>query len=262
MRHAALHLPFDIAGVNGFASILNRCVAQHIHLAGFGINVNIADVHGETWAGTTCHQRCATCERTACTRGTRRNLRQRQRFNGDVLTGLRHRHAVFPIHHFLIDIPHGCGALLQLSNHISRRLNNRHTGGEGHPRSTGGVAEARGFRVRHLHANALVGNTQFFRCHERHRRARAADIRAAFHDCYCAVVVHVDVRAGLHARVKPETGADTATFVLAEGNLVVGMIFGSVQTLNETHGAELRTICCLHTLHRRILQAQINRVHT
>ena len=72
----ALHLTFNIGGVNGPARVLNGGEAQHIDLACLGINSQIAEVHREGCSSALGIQRGSSRNRTAGLTGFARKLRQ------------------------------------------------------------------------------------------------------------------------------------------------------------------------------------------
>ena len=51
LHYAALNLPFNVAGVDGLASILHRGVAEDGYLACFGVNFDVHNMSGECAAG-------------------------------------------------------------------------------------------------------------------------------------------------------------------------------------------------------------------
>src|SRR5690606_18343795 len=57
LRHTALDLALDVAGVDRPAYILNRSVAEDRNLAGLRVNLNIHNVGGKAWTGAASIER-------------------------------------------------------------------------------------------------------------------------------------------------------------------------------------------------------------
>ena len=211
------------------AGILDRREPQYVDLPGFRIHTDIRHVDREARTGTARVQRRAPEQRTAGASRVGGDLRQRERLDVGVHARLRNRLSVLPVDQFLFDPPCRSGALLALRDDVARCLNHRHAGGKCDAAAAGDVVVAGALGVGDQHAHAFVWNAQLFSGHQRHRRARTADVGAALDHGDGAVLVDVNFGARLHACVEPETGREAATFVGSQFRAVVRMLLRRIR---------------------------------
>ena len=79
LHAAALHLPLDVAGMDGLAGVLHRGEAQDRDLAGFGIHLDVGDTAGEGAAHALRIHRAAAHHRTAGLTETRGQFAEGER---------------------------------------------------------------------------------------------------------------------------------------------------------------------------------------
>ena len=79
LRRAALELALDVGRMNRLAGVLDHRVAQHLRGAGFGIDLDVADMGGEGNAGAVGDDLVVAGDRAAGVAGGRGDLLQRQR---------------------------------------------------------------------------------------------------------------------------------------------------------------------------------------
>ena len=107
----------------------------------------------------------------------------------------------------------------------------------------------------------LKGNTQDFRCHQRHRGAGAANIRAARQNRNVTVCNHIERGARLHTGVNPVAHGDPAAGTSGNRRLVVRVVARHFKTLPQTDAV----IGCAHhvgvALFHCVEQSELNRVH-
>ena len=168
--------------------------------------------------------------------------------------------AVAPLDRVDLAAPRSCAARARRSlDHLLRRLDHRHAGGEGDAAAAGQIAVADRCRCRRPSARTRsIGHAQLLGRHHRHRGARAADVG----DCRsttdgAAVVVDVTAAVDCAADVEPEAGADAASLVRAERRLVVRMVLARPPAFDEADVRRTsgRRTPCVAVLHRVLQRA-------
>ena len=220
----ALHLAFDIARMDRLAGVLRHDEAQHRDLAGVGIDLDIAEGRGEARCLAAGGDRVRRADRPA--RGTRLGgeVFQRQWFELADIAARRLGVAVLPVDAFDVDIPDLRGTAAQLDDDLLAGADHRYAAGVGHARAAGDVGVGYRGGVADRGADMVVRNAQRFRRHDRHRGARAADVRAAGGSGDRAVGVDVDRRARLAGAVEPIARRHAAALVRPERRLVAWMV--------------------------------------
>ena len=258
---SALHLTFNVVWMDGLAGVLDRREAVHGGAAGLPIDLDVRHVHGERRAGTLSVQRRTTRDRAASAGRVAGQVGERQRLDVHVDAGHRARLAFGPLDLILVDPPGQRSAGLELADHVLARLDHRHAGGERRAAASRRRAIAGAVRVADADADALVGHAQGFRGHQRHGGAAAADVGAALDDLDHARIGDVDLGARLVPAVEPEPDSDAATFVLAQGLVVVGVRLGGVQAVRQSDRTERRAVSGMRALFRGVLEPEVDGVH-
>jgi len=125
--------------VDRAADILRRNKAQDRHLAGLGVDLDIAELGREAGSHAAGIDRGRSRDRAAGQRLLGRQLLQRQWREVADIAGSGFRLAVLPHDTLDIDIPDQCGAGAQLLDHLLTGVDDRHAGGEGDVRAAGHI---------------------------------------------------------------------------------------------------------------------------
>jgi len=196
LGHPALDLALDIGGVDRAADILHGRIAQDFDVAGFLVDLDIADVRRKAGARTLRVDRHLGTDRAAGPTRFERDLGQGQRLEAAGVGAGRIGHAVLPFDCVGADVPDHRGALLQLLDDLLGGLCGCHAGREGDSAAAGQEREADRAGVGDDRADALDRDAEDLSRHHRHRGARAAHIRSTDSDDSRAVLVDV---AGPHS---------------------------------------------------------------
>ena len=107
---------------------------------------------------------------------------------------------VLPDHALRVHVPDQRRPLAQVLDHRLGGVHHRDAGGEGHARTAGHVRVADRPGIGDDRPHLPVVHAQRLGRHDRHRRARAADVRAAGRHQHGAVGVHLDGGARIRRR--------------------------------------------------------------
>src|SRR5262249_60984125 len=105
LRHAALQLALDIAGVNGSPDVLHRGVTDHAHDAELGVDLDVADVRAKAALRALGVELHAGADRAAHRRRLVGELGERQRLELSAIRAPRRGRAVLPLHRPRLDAP-------------------------------------------------------------------------------------------------------------------------------------------------------------
>ena len=94
LHGTALYLALHVGRVDGPSRVLNRGEAQHVDLAGLGVDHGVGEVAGERRPDTLCVQAGPAQQRATGSASATGNVRQRQRLHIRVDPRLRHGFAV------------------------------------------------------------------------------------------------------------------------------------------------------------------------
>ena len=142
-----------------------------------------------------------------------------------------------------------------------RDLCNRHAGGECYATAARGSADANCIGIADLGTNIFVIDTQHLSCNIDHRGAAAANIRVAGDHSDGAILVDVQLCAGLPANIKPEPASHTPSLVGSKGSVVVWVGLGSLQGFHKPDLFECRSIGGFDTFRGGVLQPEFNRIY-
>ena len=186
LHRAALYLPFDVAGVDGFAGVLQGREAQYLDLAGLGVHLDVHDVQREGVADTSGVDGRPSYDGAAGAIELRRQLRES---DAQLRVLLVAQGGVVVLDIVGRDVPDAGGALDQLRAGVHSGFVAGVAHLEGNAAAAGAGAVSDGVGVCYGGAHVLDGYLQHFGDVHRHRRAAAADVGRSFHQADRAVRV-------------------------------------------------------------------------
>ncbi len=173
-------------------------------------------------------ERRAADDRPAGRAGFGGDLGQRQRrmFAGTVQ---RNEPAAFPADVRHVGVPDLRGASAQLFAHVAGRLDHGHAGRVAHAAAAGDVGVPGRIGIGDRRTDALHGNAELLRHHQRLRDARAADVGVAGEHRRAAIAVERHRRARIHAGVEPEAAGKPASLIGSDRRLPVRVTPGRLE---------------------------------
>ena len=173
LGHAALHLTFHIAGMDGPSNVLDSRVAQHVHLAGFLVHGHVNHMGCKARSHTAWVDGRATRDRTAGPRQLAGEFLEGHGFVAVLGTG----EDTILKHDFIrIDLPGFGRPPLELIQHILRGFIHGRPGSKGDPAAAGHIRMANGFGIGHNRVDFFCLEAEHLRRNHGARRPRATNI--------------------------------------------------------------------------------------
>src|SRR5216683_3293875 len=176
LSHTALHLPFDVARMDGAPRVLRYRGAQYLHLARILVDLDV-DAYGREGIADRADGAgiygAASRDRAARARELRREFLQLHRRYAVPLCG---ENAAAELDFLRLALPQFCGALLELAQRIVSCLVNRQATRQRDAAATSDVRIANRVRVRDQRPHVGCVDPEQLRRYHRHRSARTADI--------------------------------------------------------------------------------------
>ncbi len=242
------------------ADILDRGIAQDLHVAGLLVDLYVTDMRRKAGSGALRVDRHLGADRTAGPPRLQRDLGQGQRLEAAGVGAGRPGHAVLPLDRVGADVPDHRGAFFELVDDLLGGLGRRHAGRERDATAAGQERKTDRAGVGDDRTDLFDRYAEDLGRHHRHRGARAADVRVADRDDRSAVLVDVAGRTRLAADVEPEARRDAAALVGPELFLQVWMVLGRFDRRGIADILPGRAVQCLDAVLGRILFAQCQRV--
>src|SRR6516162_5212297 len=232
LRHAALHLPFDIGGVDRAADILDRGVTQDLDVTGLLVDLDIADMGREAGRLALRVDLHLGADRSAGARRFSGDRGQVERLEAAGIGAGRDGFSILPLDRLGADVPHDRGAFFQFLDDLLRRLRHGHAAGESDtaPARRGAKADRR--RVADDRTDSFERNAEHLGHHHRHRSARAADVGMALGYRNRAVLVDVAGGTRLSAGIVPVAGGDATALIGAERHAQLRVRFRGLDGLH------------------------------
>ena len=177
LHHSALHLTFDVAWMDGLADILQRGVAQYLHLARLGIHLHICYVDRESRTGAGWLDVCAARYGTTGCRQLAAQFFERHRLFG---IRCRAKRRVAELDFFRLRFPDESETLLHPANYVLGCFVGRQPSRVRCPTAAGPTGVSYRIRVHDLWVDIVRVYTQHLGRLHRDRRPCAADIGGSF----------------------------------------------------------------------------------
>ena len=254
--HAApLHLPFDVAGMNRAAGVLNDRVTQNRDLGRFGIDFDVDKVRAKTVRRPFRIDRRPAHDRPTGLGQLAGQLAERDRLVARAIDAIQARDRLG------IALPQECGPLDHLLLDVEPHLVGRQPGGEGHAAAAGHVGIADAIGVGHARLHVFGRDAQGLGQLHGHRRPRASDIGRALDQAHRAIGIYVRRGARLEPDVEPIAAGDPAATMLAHQRRVpVWTGLRRLERLDEPDARVDRPVDAARPLLDGVLQPKLDRI--
>ena len=254
---AALHLPLDVAGVDGGAGVLDGGEAEDIDLARLGVDLDVDDVAGEGGADASRVGAGGGADGAAGA-----ELLASDFLPGDLLVARREDPVLEGDGVGVLGFEEDGGALGHLALHVLGGGDGGDAGREGGAAAAGHARPADGVGIADGGLDLIDGEAERLGGLHGEHGAHPADIDGSGDERDGAVGVNGDGGGGLVAAVEPEAHGDAASAVRTlDGGGEVGVVDDGVLNLDAADGGEGHAVGHAVAFLGGVLEAEVHGLH-